>query len=438
MKIAVVGTGYVGLVAGTCFADGGNEVTCIDNDADKIRRLAAGEVPIYEPGLEELIRRNAGEGRLSFTTDLAAGIAGAQIVFIAVGTPTQDDGDADLTAVKAVAREIGRAMTGPLVVVNKSTVPVGTNKLVREEIAAVTRHSFHVVSNPEFLKEGAAIEDFMKPDRVVIGTDSAEAAEVMRDLYSPFLRTGKPLLVMDPASAEVTKYAANALLATKITFMNEIARICERVGADVSHVRQGVGSDARIGHQFLFPGIGYGGSCFPKDIRALTSLGRKTGYRLQIIEAVERVNAEQKRLLVEKVIRRFGENLRGHTFGVWGLSFKPNTDDMREAPSLVVIGELLKLGARVQAYDPEARDTAERIFQERIAICERPYLALEGVSALLALTEWNEFRRPDFDRMKKLMREPVIFDGRNMYNALRLAALGFEYYGVGVRDSSYG
>ncbi|MCI0651783.1 MAG: UDP-glucose/GDP-mannose dehydrogenase family protein [Planctomycetes bacterium] len=437
MKISVIGTGYVGLVAGACFADTGNDVICIDHDANKIARLQRGEIPFFEPGLGELVAHNVAEGRLSFTTDLASGVAGARVAFIAVGTPMSDDGEADLRAVKDVARAIAQAMTGPMIIVNKSTVPVGTNRLLRGLIRETARYPLDIVSNPEFLKEGAAIEDFMKPDRVVIGTDSPEAAEVMRDIYAPFVRTGKPILEMDPESAEVSKYAANSLLATKITFMNEVARICEVVGADVSKVRQGIGSDARIGHQFLFPGVGYGGSCFPKDIRAFTLLGRRKNAPLQILEVVERVNSEQKRLLAQKVVRRFGEKLQGRVFAIWGLAFKPKTDDMREAPSLVVIDELLARGARVRAFDPEARKTAAAILGDRIEITERPYEALAGASALLALTEWNEFRRPDFDRIKSLLEEPVIFDGRNMYDAARVMKLGFEYYGIGVRDSAY-
>ena len=437
MKIAVVGTGYVGLVAGTCFAETGHEVICVDKDLAKIEALRDGQIPIYEPGLEELIRRNASEGRLDFTTKLEEALDGALVAFIAVGTPMDADGDADLSAVKAVARQIGQTMTGRLVIVNKSTVPVGTNHMVREILAAETTHPFDVVSNPEFLKEGAAIDDFMRPDRVVIGTDNEESAELMRHLYAPFMRTEKPILIMDPTSAEVTKYAANALLATKISFMNEVAKLCEQVGANVSSVRQGVGADSRIGYPFLFPGIGYGGSCFPKDIRAFSTLGERRGSPLQILAAVEQVNADQKSLLVEKVIRRFGEDLSGHTFALWGLSFKPKTDDMREAPSLVIAKGLLDRGATVRAYDPEARETARQVLGDSIEILEQPYDVLEGASALLLCTEWNEFRRPNFHRVEELLKHPVIFDGRNMYNPQRLIDLGFEYYGIGVPDSSY-
>jgi len=438
MNIAVVGTGYVGLVTGTCFAESGHTVTCVDKDAAKISLLKAGEVPIYEPGLEELIRRNTAEGRLFFTTDLAGAIAGAKVAFIAVGTPQAHDGSADLTAVRQVAKDIAKAMTGPLIIVNKSTVPVGTASLVTEIARRETKHAVQVVSNPEFLKEGAAIEDFMRPDRVVVGTADAEVAEVMRDLYSPFLRTGKPLLVMDPPSAEMTKYASNALLATKISFMNEIARLCEKVGADVSQVRNGVGADSRIGYPFLFPGVGYGGSCFPKDVRAICTLARQHGGSLRILETVDEVNEEQKRYLVDKVVARFGEDLSGHTFAAWGLSFKPRTDDMREAPSIVIIESLLDRGARVRAHDPEARHAAQAVFGDRIEIVTQPYEALDGASALLLITEWNEFRRPDFARVKSLLRQPVIFDGRNIWPGSKLVQEGFEYHGIGVKDSRNG
>ncbi len=438
MKITVVGTGYVGLVTGTCFAESGHDVVCVDNDKNKIDRLLRGEVPIYEPGLEELIRRNSAEGRLKFTTGLAEAIDGARIAFIAVGTPQGEDGSADLSQVRTVAGEIGRAMTGALIVVNKSTVPVGTAAIVSAILAEETKYPAAIVSNPEFLKEGAAIEDFMRPDRVVIGTDDPEVAEVMRDLYSPFLRTGKPLIVMDPKSAEMTKYASNALLATKISFMNEIARLCERVGADVAQVRNGVGADSRIGYPFLFPGVGYGGSCFPKDVRAICALARSHGDPLRIIEMVDAVNEEQKQFLVGKVVARFGEDLSDHTFAVWGLSFKPRTDDMREAPSIVIIDALTKRGARVRAHDPEARAEARQIFKGPVELVSQPYEALDGASALLLITEWNEFRRPDFARVKDLLRTPVIFDGRNIWPGTKLIERGFEYFGIGTRDSSYG
>ena len=437
MKITVIGTGYVGLVTGTCFAESGHDVVCVDNDENKIARLLAGEVPIYEPGLEELIRRNTAEARLQFTTDLKSAVDGAKIAFIAVGTPQDHDGSADLTAVRIVAKEIGQAMTGPLIVVNKSTVPVGTAKMVSDILRENTNHEANVVSNPEFLKEGAAIEDFMRPDRVVIGTDNDAVADVMKDLYSPFLRTGKPIIVMDPPSAEMTKYASNAMLATKISFMNEIARLCAKVGADVSKVRNGVGSDSRIGYPFLFPGVGYGGSCFPKDVRAICSLAREVGDELQILDMVDAVNEKQKSYLVDKVIERFGEDLSGHTFAVWGLSFKPRTDDMREAPSIVIINALTKMGAKVRAHDPEAREAAAPLFGEGVELVSQPYEACDGASALLLVTEWNEFRRPDFERVQGLLQSPVVFDGRNIWNGAKLQSQGFEYYGIGVRDSSY-
>ncbi len=437
MNITVIGTGYVGLVTGTCFAESGHDVLCVDNDEQKISRLLNGEVPIYEPGLEELIRRNTAEGRLRFTTDLNTAIGGAKIAFIAVGTPQAKDGSADLSAVRTVAKEIGQAMTAPLIVVNKSTVPVGTAKVVTEILEENTKHDVQVVSNPEFLKEGAAIDDFMRPDRVVIGTTSDEVAVVMKDLYAPFMRTQKPIIIMDPPSAEMTKYASNAMLATKISFMNEIARLCAQVGADVSQVRNGVGSDSRIGYPFLFPGVGYGGSCFPKDVRAICSLARNCGRQLQILEVVDQVNEQQKSYLVEKVISRFGEDLGGHTFAVWGLAFKPRTDDMREAPSIVIINELLRRGAQVRAHDPEAREAARAHFGDNIEYVSQPYEACDGASALLLITEWNEFRRPDFNRVKSLLRKPIVFDGRNIWSGSKLIDRGFEYFGIGVRDSSY-
>ncbi len=437
MKIAVVGTGYVGLVAGTCFADTGQEVTCVDIVQEKVDALQNGKIPIYEPGLDHLVHRNVAEGRLTFTTELASALEGARVAFIAVGTPQSHDGRADLSAVKIVAEQIAKAMTGPLIIVNKSTVPVGTAKIVHDIVLEHTPHSFEVVSNPEFLKEGAAIEDFRKPDRVVIGTRSSEAAETMRELYAPFLRTGKPFLVMDPPSAEMTKYASNAMLATKISFMNEMARLCSKVGADISQVRQGVGSDSRIGHAFLFPGVGYGGSCFPKDVRAIQVTARDRDSELKILAAVDAVNERQKELLVEKVVGRFGEDLSGHKFTLWGLAFKPETDDMREAPALVIAAQLVARGAEVAAYDPEARETARPLLPESVSIHERPYEALEGASALRLVTEWNEFRRPDFSKIREQLKNPVIFDGRNIYNYESLAADGFEYYGIGVKDSSY-
>ncbi|MFN0008701.1 MAG: UDP-glucose dehydrogenase family protein [Planctomycetota bacterium] len=432
MRIAVVGTGYVGLVAGTCFAESGNDVVCIDIDAEKVAKLKAGVVPIYEPGLEELLRRNVHDGRLSFTTDYAEGVPRAQVVFIAVGTPPGEDGSADLKYVLAAARSIGKNMKAYTVVVDKSTVPVGTAQKVRAAIRETTSCEFDVVSNPEFLKEGAAIDDFLKPDRVVIGSESARAAEVMDELYGPFMRTGNPILHMDIASAELTKYAANAMLATRISFMNEIANICTAVGAKIDSVRRGIGSDARIGSRFLFAGIGYGGSCFPKDVQAIVRTSEEQGYDFRILKAVEEVNRTQKRLLVDRIQKRFGKNLAGRRFAVWGLSFKPNTDDMREAPSIDVIGGLLESGAKVVAYDPEAIAECRRHhFGDRIEYSEVPMGALKDADALVLVTEWNEFRRPDFEAVKAALKLPVIFDGRNIYSRPTLEKLGFEYFGIG-------
>jgi UDPglucose 6-dehydrogenase len=433
MKLCVIGTGYVGLVAGTCFAESGNDVACVDNVAAKIEALRRGQVPIYEPGLEELIRRNLSEGRLTFTTDLAEAVRASHVCFVAVGTPSGDDGAADLSAVYAVGREIGRAMTGYRIVVTKSTVPVGTHARLREEIASVTTHPFDVVSNPEFLKEGAAIEDFMKPDRVVIGTDSPRAVELMRELYEPFVRTGNPILVMDNTSAEMTKYAANALLATRISFMNEIANLCERMSADVEDVRRGIGYDRRIGHHFLFPGVGYGGSCFPKDVKAIIHTATERGMGFPLLNAVEAVNDAQKSRLVEKVVAEFGEDLAGRRFALWGLAFKPKTDDMREAPSITIAEGLLARGATVAVHDPEALGEARKQFGERVTYHRLNYEALAGADALLIVTEWNEFRRPDFERMKALMKRPIIIDGRNVYDPDVMEQHGFTYLSMGRR-----
>ncbi|MEC9477053.1 MAG: UDP-glucose/GDP-mannose dehydrogenase family protein [Planctomycetota bacterium] len=438
MRITVVGTGYVGLVTGTCFAESGNAVTCVDHDASKVESLRGGEIPIYEPGLEELVERNASSGRLSFSTDLGVSIDGAEVAFIAVGTPQGVDGSCDLSAVRAVAEEIGTAMTGPLVVVNKSTVPVGTARMVSDIISSNTSYSVSVVSNPEFLKEGAAIDDFMKPDRVVIGTEDDSAADMMRELYSPYVRTGKPLLIMDPASAEMTKYAANAMLATKISFINDIARLCEIVGANVSSVRQGMGSDSRIGPHFLFPGVGYGGSCFPKDVRALSSLAKDHGTSLEILDAVDAINDRQKKYLVDKVVKRFGEDLSGRVFAMWGLAFKPRTDDMREAPSKVIADELVRRGAKVHGTDPEAIPNARMEMGDLMEYFEDPYDAVSGASAILLVTEWNEYRRPEFDRLKNLLTEPVVFDGRNIWNAEMTFKHGLEYHGIGTRSTQNG
>ena len=431
MRVSVIGSGYVGLVAGTCFADSGNDVVCVDIDQKKIDALKAGIIPIYEPGLEDLVKKNVREQRLSFTTNLPEAVAGSHAVFIAVGTPEGESGDADLQYVIAAAKEIGRSLTGYTVVVDKSTVPVGTADLVREAVAAHTKHPFDIVSNPEFLKEGAALDDFLKPDRVVIGADSEKARAVMGELYGPFVRTENPIIFMDTRSAELTKYAANAMLATRISFMNDVAALCEKVGADVDQVRKGMGADKRIGYPFLFPGVGYGGSCFPKDVKALIATARDHGIEFDLLRAVERTNERQKKSLVAKAVKHFGADLSGKSFAVWGLAFKPKTDDMREAPSVEVIEGLLGKGARVRAFDPVATETARRVLNDRVTFVERPYDALEGVDALFVVTEWNEFRHPDFERMKSLMKAPVVFDGRNVYAPAKMRELGFTYFGIG-------
>ena len=430
MKIAVVGTGYVGLVAGACLAANGNEVICVDKDQAKIATLEAGKMPIYEPGLEEMVRRNTAEARLTFTTDLPSAVRASEIVFIAVGTPQGEDGSADLQHVLGVAHEIGKAINKYTVIVDKSTVPVGTAKKVHAAVAAETSVPFSVVSNPEFLKQGAAIEDFMKPDRVVIGCDDPKAGEIMRAVYAPFTRTGAPIMVMDTPSAELCKYAANAMLATRISFMNEIANVCERVGADAEAVRKAVGSDRRIGPSFLFPGIGYGGSCFPKDVKAMLKSAADEGYDFQILHAVEAVNELQKSRLVEKIQAHFGD-MRGRTIALWGLAFKPRTDDMREAPAITISEQLLAMGATVRAYDPEATETARRLFGDRITYCEHSYDALAGADGLAVVTEWNEFREPDFKKMKQSMKSPVVFDGRNIYSPDQMRGLGFQYFSIG-------
>jgi UDPglucose 6-dehydrogenase len=432
MKIAVVGTGYVGLVLGACLAENGNTVACVDKDARKVTTLRAGKIPIYEPGLEEMVRRNQSDERLSFTTDLPASVQEAQIVFIAVGTPQGEDGSADLTHVLDVARSIGRAINKYTVVVDKSTVPVGTAKRVQAEIAKETTQPFSVVSNPEFLKQGAAVEDFMKPDRVVIGVEPGDtrAATLMSELYGPFTRTGAPIMMMDTASAELSKYAANSFLAARISFMNEVANMCELVGADVDHVRKAIGADRRIGTSFLFPGVGYGGSCFPKDVKALVKSGQDHGYDFKILCAVEQVNHRQKERLVAKMLEHFG-SLQGKTIAVWGLAFKPRTDDMREAPAIVIIEGLLAEGAIVRAYDPEATETARCIFGDRITFCDKSYDALTGAAALAVVTEWNTFREPDFDKMRQRMQTPIVFDGRNIYSPEHMRALGFTYFSIG-------
>ena len=438
MRVTIFGTGYVGLVTGTCLAEVGNDVVCVDVDADKIARLERGEIPIFEPGLEPLVRANHAGGHLRFTTDAAMAIAHAQVVFIAVGTPPDEDGSADLSHVLAVARTVGRTLERPLVVVNKSTVPVGTADAVRAAIAAELSArgadvAFDVVSNPEFLKEGDAVQDCLRPDRIVIGADSARAIETLKALYAPFNRNHERIVLMDVRSAELTKYAANAMLATKISFMNEIANIAERVGADVEQVRRGIGSDPRIGYHFIYPGAGYGGSCFPKDVKALEHTARAHGHEPHLLHAVEAVNANQKRKLFELLGRHFGAGLRGRTVALWGLAFKPNTDDMREAPSRTLLEQLWAAGATVRAYDPEAGGEVARIYGERadLVLCDQQYAALEGADALVIVTEWKAFRSPDFERVRTLLREPVVFDGRNIFEPRAVEASGIAYYGIG-------
>jgi len=431
MNLCVIGTGYVGLVAGTCFAESGNEVICVDIDERKIADLRSGKVPIYEPGLEELIRRNTADGRLRFTTDLATAVKESMVCFVAVGTPSDIDGSADVRMVLQATADIARAMPGYRIIVLKSTVPVGTADRVRETMSAATSHPFDLVSNPEFLKEGAAVEDFMKPDRVVIGGNSERALSLIKELYSPFVRTENPILVMDNRSAEITKYAANAFLATRISFINQVANLCEKVGADVADVRRGIGFDRRIGHYFLFPGVGYGGSCFPKDVRAVIRTAEECGTGFSLLREVEAINERQKSLLVEKAHAHFGADLRGRKFAVWGLAFKPRTDDMREAPALVIVEALLKAGAEIAVHDPEALGRARELFGERVSYHRANYDALADADALLIVTEWNEFRRPDFSRMKSIMKTPIIFDGRNLYEPSVMQQEGFTYYPIG-------
>ena len=439
MKISVFGSGYVGLVAGACFAEVGNDVICADIDKTKIDLLKKGEIPIYEPGLSDIIQRNEREERLSFTTDLQKAIQESKILLIAVGTPPDQDGSADLQNVLAVAKTIGKAMNESKIIVNKSTVPVGTAELVRKEISKHTDLPVAVVSNPEFLKEGAAIDDFMKPDRVIIGSSDQEAMLTIRDLYMPFVRTGKPIILMDERTAELTKYAANAMLATKISFMNEIANLCERVGADIHMIRKGIGADTRIGPSFIFPGVGYGGSCFPKDVKALIRTAKKHDYELDVLQAVESVNIKQKTILVDKVEKYFKNDLNGKVFAMWGLSFKPRTDDMREAPAIDMIKALVNRGAKVQAHDPEALRETERIFKdwigEQVTLYKKRYECMEGADALVIMTEWNEFREPDFLLIKETLNNPVIFDGRNIYEPERLKNAGIDYFCVGRPNS---
>lgn len=433
MQICVIGTGYVGLVAGTCLADMGNDVICVDNDLKKLEQLEKGIIPIYEPGLEELIKANSLEGRLKFTDDLKSAVQKSQVCFIAVGTPQSEDGSADLQYVMSVAESIGKAMNGYKVIVDKSTVPVGTAEKVTETIKKYYDGEFDVVSNPEFLKQGAAVDDFLKPDRVVIGSNSAKATSIMQEVYAPFFRTASRFVIMDVKSAEMTKYAANSFLALKISYANEIANICEAVGADAEMVRCGMCSDKRIGTQFLFPGLGYGGSCFPKDVKALLKTAKDYGCGHRLIEAADEVNKEQRVIFIQKILSRFGLDLKGKTFAVWGLAFKPKTNDMRMAPAITIVNALLEFGATVKAFDPKAFDYARNLWGDKIYYAKNSYDAIENADAMLLLTEWNEFRRPDFDRMKTLMKQPVIFDGRNQYDAERMIQRGFEYYCVGRR-----
>lgn len=432
MKITVVGTGYVGLVSGTCFAESGNYVTCVDIDAAKVEKMKNGYVPIYEPGLEVLFERNTKQGRLHFTTDLAEGIKDAKIIFLALPTPPGADGSADLSYVLKVAKDLSELITDYKVIVDKSTVPVGTAERVEAVlIEKLDRSLFDVVSNPEFLREGVAVDDFMKPDRVVVGTTSEKAKKVMTALYEPFVRQGNPIIFMDERSAEMTKYAANSYLATRISFMNEIANLCERLGADVDMVRKGMGSDSRIGKRFLFPGVGYGGSCFPKDVQALAKSAQENDYDFKILKAVMHVNELQKEILSSKIVQYFDDNLSGKTIGVWGLAFKPNTDDIREAPALTIISRLLHKGAKIKAYDPEAIENVKQIFGNKIEYSDNEYDAIQDVDALAIVTEWNEFRTPDFEKMKKIMKAPVIFDGRNIYDVQATRDQGFYYDSIG-------
>ncbi len=437
MKIAVVGTGYVGLVTGTCFAETGNTVTCIDIDSEKVKKLSSGKITIYEPGLELLFERNLKQGRLLFTTNLEEGIKDAQIIFLALPTPPGEDGSADLKYILGVAQQLGPLLKQYTIVIDKSTVPVGTADRVKEKIAAGTAVEFDVVSNPEFLREGVAVEDFMRPERVVIGTSSAKARKIMETLYAPFVRQGNPLVFMDERSAELTKYAANSFLATKISFMNEIANLCELVGADVDSVRKGIGTDSRIGKRFLFPGIGYGGSCFPKDVQALAKSSADVRYDFKILEAVMQVNADQKTKLIPRIKDYFRGDLKGKTFALWGLSFKPHTDDIREAPALYNIEELLKAGAKIKAHDPESMENVKGLLGDKIEFHESPYDAAEGADAIFIATEWPEFRTPDFDKLSGKLKNKLIFDGRNLYDLAQMKELGYTYFSIG-RETIYG
>jgi len=433
MNICVIGSGYVGLITGTCFAEMGNDVICVDNDQEKIKKLCNGITPLYEPGLEELMMSNISEGRLKFTDDIEHAVKSSLACFIAVGTPSGDDGSCDLSYVLSVANSIGKAMDSYKVIVNKSTVPVGTHILLKQEIEKNYTGVFDVVSNPEFLKQGAAVDDFLKPDRVVIGADNQKAIDIMRDIYSPFVRTGHPIIIMDIYSAEMTKYAANAFLATKISFANEIANICENVGANADLVRIGMTTDQRIGTQFLFHGLGYGGSCFPKDVKALVKTASDFGMEASILKAVNDVNIKQRHIFIDKIFSRFNGEVEGLTFAIWGLSFKPRTNDMREAPSITIINKLLECGAKIRAFDPKAIDSAKSIFGDKIYYASSSYDALSNADALLLLTEWNEFRRPNFDKIKTLLKNPIIFDGRCQYEPSRMKDRGFEYISLGYK-----
>ncbi len=431
MRLCVIGSGYVGLVTGACLADSGNHVVAVDTDAEKVRRLSAGDPIIYEPGLAEILRANLHAGRIRFTTDTAEGVARAQVVFLAVGTPPRDDGSADLTFIEAAARAAARGLRGPAIVAIKSTVPVGTCDRLETIMRSETDHALHVVSNPEFLKEGSAVEDFLRPDRVIVGAEDADAGQIVASLYKPFVRNNKPIMVMSRRASEMSKYAANAYLATRISFINEIAELCERMNADVDEVRRGMGADTRVGYHFLYPGVGYGGSCFPKDVQALASFGRAAGASCEILEAVHRRNDTQRLRMVAKIARRLGPDLHGCRVALWGLAFKPNTDDIREAPAITIIERLLAAGAAVAVHDPRAIENTRAVFGQRIAYHENNYEALREADALVIVTEWMEYRSPDFERIRELLRQPLVFDGRNIYDPRTMARYNFEYYAVG-------
>lgn len=431
MRICVIGSGYVGLVTGACLADTGNHVVAVDNDADKVRRLAQGDPVIFEPGLEELLKSNLRAGRLRFTTGTHQAVARSPVVFLAVGTPPHEDGSADLSNIESVATEVGKALSGFTVVVVKSTVPVGTCDRLERIVEAHAQHPFRIVSNPEFLKEGSAVDDFLRPDRVIIGSEDAEAGEIVASLYTPFVRSNKPIMIMSRRASEMSKYASNAYLATRISFINEIAEICERMGVDIDEVRRGVGADARIGHHFLYPGVGYGGSCFPKDVQALASFGRTAGAGCEILEAVHRRNHAQRTRMVQKILDRLGPDLHGRKVAVWGLAFKPKTDDIREAPAITIVQELLEAGAEVAVHDPRALDNARAVLGERVSYHRDAYDALRGADALVTVTEWMEYRSPDFERIRADLKQPLIFDGRNIYDPKSMTRYNFEYYGVG-------